>query len=258
MIGYIAKRFGHMLNILIIVSIVSFILIELPPGDYLSHYEQALLDKQMNAQDIQAELDFLKRTFGLDMPIYMRYLKWVKGFFVGDLGWSLRYRDKIGTLVKERILLTLAISFGSMVFAMLVAIPIGVFSAVRQYSPGDYIFTFVGFLGLATPNFLLALVLMFVAVFFFNASSVGGLFSQAFIGAPWSLAKVIDLAKHIWVPIIVVGTAGTAGAIRVMRAQMLGAMKELHINTARMKGVAEPKVIWKHAFRAELYYMGGA
>ena len=237
MLGYMVRRFGNMAVTVIIVSIISFIIIQLPPGDYLSLLEQRLMEERLTDEQIEGIVKVVKERFGLGEPKYIQYWIWVSGILQGDLGYSMSYMKSVNELLSERLILTMAISLGTLIFTMVVAIPIGIYSAVRQYSMGDYFFTLIGFIGLATPNFLLALVILFIAVIFFGASSVGGLFSTQYILAPWSLAKVWDLLKHLWVPVIVVGTSGTAGTIRVMRAKMLDGLGEPYIQTARMKGL---------------------
>jgi peptide/nickel transport system permease protein len=236
----------------VIVSIISFIIIQLPPGDYLSLLEGQLRDERMTQDQIQGVLKAVEERFGLGEPKYVQYWRWVSGILRGDMGYSMTQMKSVNELLSERLILTMAISVGTLLFTLVVSVPIGIYSAVRQYSPGDYILTVIGFIGLATPNFLLALILLFVAVVFFGASSVGGLFSPQYVLAPWSLARVLDLLKHLWVPVIVVGTSGTAATIRVMRARMLDNLGEPYIRTARMKGIGESRVIFKHALRVAI------
>ncbi len=246
---YVLVRFGQMLLLIIVVSILSFLIIQLPPGDYLTVLKSQLQMEYMDEETIQRTLAAINERFSLDEPPYMQYIKWVSGILKGDLGYSFALRDKVGKLIGERIGLTILISFCTMLFTWFVAIPIGVYSSIRQYSIGDSIFTFIGFIGLATPNFLLALILMYIAVTVFDAAGIGGLFSREFALSPWSIAKFWDLLKHLWLPVVIVGTAGTAEMIRVIRARMLDVLGEPYINTARMKGISEHKVILKHALR---------
>ena len=160
--------------------------------------------------------------------------------------------QSIGDLLSERLFLTMVVSLATLIFIMLVGIAIGMFSAVKQYSGWDYLFTVVGFIGMATPNFLLALIILFISVMVFGSTSVGGLFSAEYLFAPWSLAKLLDFMRHIWVVVVIIGTAGTAGTIRVMRAQMLDVLSEPYIDTARMKGLSSAKVYFKHGLRVAI------
>lgn len=228
------------------VSIVAFVVMELPPGDFLTNYVANLEAEGLRVT--QEELDSLERRYGLGQPSYIRYFKWAGGFFTGDLGLSMYYNRPVSELIGERLFLTITLTFVTILFTWVVAIPIGLYSALRQYSPFDYAFTVVGFLGLSIPNFLLALVIMFVAFKYFGLS-VSGLFSAEFVGEPWSFAKFLDLLSNIWVAVVVVGTAGTAGTIRVLRSQMLDELGKDYVKTARAKGLAEGVVILKHALR---------
>jgi peptide/nickel transport system permease protein len=194
-------------------------------------------------------LSYLRERYGLDRPVYVQYWIWISGFVQGDFGESFEFNRPVSALVWERLGLTLAVALSTMLFTWIIAIPIGIYSAVRQYSLFDYVFTFIGFVGLAVPNFLLALVLLFVSVFVFNIPSVGGLFSPQYLDEPWSLAKFFDLLTRLWLPVVVVGTAGTAGLIRIMRANMLDVLHQPYVQTARSKGVRERVVIYKHATR---------
>ncbi len=238
-----------MIPTVIIISIVAFIVIELPPGDFLTSYIVQL--ESQGAQVTEAEIAALELRYGLSMPVYLRYFKWVGGILRGDYGMSWNWNRPVAELIVERLPYTLMLSLGSLIFVYVVAIPIGIYSAVKQYTIGDYFFTAVGFLGLATPNFLLAIVLMFVFFTQFGVS-IGGLFSVAYRDAPWSIAKVRDLINHLWVPIIVIGTAGTAGLIRIMRGVLLDELGKDYVRTARAKGQKESKVIFKHAVRIAL------
>lgn len=246
---YIGRRVIIMIPTLFIISIVSFILIQLPPGDYLTTYMARLQESgdQVN-MDI---IDGLRVRYGLDRPMHEQYLKWIGNFLTGYMGYSFVYNRPVNQLIGDRILLTILISFITLLFTYAVAIPIGIYSATHQYSVGDYAFTFVGFLGLATPNFLLALVFMFLSFRFLDVS-VGGLFSPEFIGEPWSWPKIVDLLKHIWVPVVVVGTAGTAGTIRVMRANLLDELRKQYVITARAKGVKETRLLFKYPIRVAI------
>ena len=246
MASYLVRRFFYMIVMLILVSIVSFIIINLPPGDFMDSYIARL---QAGGTEVDLEMiDALRQNYGLDKPVYVQYLIWFSGLFVGDFGWSFDYQEPVAKLIGERVALTVIISIVTLIFTYIVAVPIGIISATRQYSITDYIVTFVGFIGLATPNFLLALLLMFFSFQFFGAT-VGGLFSMQYVDAPWSLAKVFDMIKHLWIPVIVLGTAGTAGIIRVMRACLLDELRKAYVMTARSKGLRERRVIIKYPVR---------
>ena len=244
--SYLLRRLFYMIILLFMLSIVSFIVIQLPPGDYLTSYIARL--QEMDAEVSRAEIESLRVAYGLDLPMYQQYFKWLGGVLRGNFGFSFQWNQPVGNLIGERLALTVVVSLVTLVFTYLVAIPIGIYSATHQYSVGDYTFTFVGFIGLATPNFLLALVLMFVFYKGFGMN-VGGLFSVEFMRANWSLAKVWDLIKHLPIPIIVIGTAGTAGLIRVMRGCLLDELQKQYVTTARTKGVDERTLLYKYPVR---------
>ncbi len=249
MYQYVIRRIVVMIPTLLAISIVSFAIIELPPGDYLSSYIARL--EQTN-QDVSTSLvTALRHRYGLDAPMHVRYFKWITRVFRGDLGYSFRFSRPVSELIGERLILTVLVTFTTMWFTWIVAFPIGIYSALKPYTIGDYIVTFLGFIGLATPNFMLALILMFISYKYFGFS-VGGLFSMEFADAAWSMAKVADLLKHLWVPVIVIGTAGTAGLIRIMRANMLDELPKPYVTTARSKGLPEWKVIAKYPVRVAL------
>jgi peptide/nickel transport system permease protein len=238
-----------MIPTLLVISIISFIIIQLPPGDYLTSYIAALEEtgETVDAEQVEA----LRKRYNLDEPIYVQYVKWMGGLLRGDLGMSFEWNRPVKQLIGERILLTVIISIVTLLFTWSIAIPIGIYSAVKQYSPGDYIFTFLGFIGLATPNFLLALIFMYIGYSVFGASA-GGLFSPVYQNAPWSLAKFMDLLGHLWIPVIVIGTSGTAGLIRVMRGNLLDELRKQYVITARAKGVHRLKLLLKYPVRVAL------
>lgn len=246
MFSYIARRVLYMIPTLLVISVISFTLIQLPPGDYLTSYITQLNETGESMDE--AVVASLKKRYGLDQPIYIQYFMWIKGVLHGDFGQSFEWGKPVSELIWERLALTVIVSLFSLLFTYIVAIPIGIYSATHQYSLGDYGFTFVGFLGLATPNFLLALVLMFLFYKYFGLS-VGGLFSPQFIEAPWSLARVMDMMKHMWIPVIVIGTAGTCGLIRVMRGCLLDELRKQYVITARAKGVSERFLLFKYPVR---------
>lgn len=236
-----------MIPTLLIISIVSFVIIQLPPGDFLT---SLIAELAVTGQVVdQAEIAALTRRYGLDQPIYVQYFRWISRIFLrGDFGRSLMWNKPVSELIWDRLALTVIISFLSLIFVYVVAIPIGIYSATHQYSLGDYFFTFGGFVGLATPNFLLALVLMFLFYKYFGLG-IGGLFSPQFVEAPWSLAKVVDMMNHMWIPVIVIGTAGTCGLIRVMRGCLLDELRKQYVITARAKGVSERSLLFKYPVR---------
>jgi peptide/nickel transport system permease protein len=249
MLSYIVRRLIYMVILLMILSVVSFVLIQLPPGDYLSALIQNLEQRGLDLDEDQ--IRFLKNQFGLDMPLYAQYFKWAWNLLHGDMGRSFIWNEPVVNLIKERLLLTMTVTLLTLFFTYAVAIPIGIYSATHQYSIGDYTFTVVGFIGLATPNFLLALILMFLFFKYFGWN-VGGLFSASYRLAPWSFGKVIDLLKHLPIPIIVIGTAGTAGLIRVMRGVLLDELRKQYVITARAKGVRESTILLKYPVRVAI------
>lgn len=246
MLSYIARRVLYMIPTLLVISVISFTLIQLSPGDYLTAYIAQLSETGESVDE--AVIASLKKRYGLDQPIYIQYFMWINGVLHGDFGQSFEWNKPVGELIWERLALTATISLFSLIFTYIVAIPIGIYSATRQYSLGDYFFTSIGFLGLSTPNFLLALVLMFLFYKYFGLS-VGGLFSPQFVEAPWSLAKVMDMMNHMWIPVIVIGTAGTCGLIRVMRGCLLDELRKQYVITARAKGVSEKILLFKYPVR---------
>jgi len=246
---YILKRMLWMIPFMFGVSVVSFLLIQAPPGDFLTTYIAKL--GESNELLGQATIDNLRKRFGLDQPLYIQYFKWVGNLLQGDFGMSFEWRQPVNELVWERMALTLLVSLATLLFTWAIAFPIGVYSAVRKYSIGDYIATTIGFIGLATPNFLLALVLMYIGVVYFG-SDVGGLFSPEYQNAPWSWAKVLDLTKHLWLPVVVLGTSATASLIRIMRANLLDELHKPYVDTARAKGLSEFWLIMKYPVRVAL------
>lgn len=246
---YILRRLVYMIPTLIVISILTFIIIELPPGDYVTSYVQALKSKGVEFNKTQIEA--LRQQYGLGLPIYQRYLKWFLNLLKGDLGWSFTYSEPVTKLIVERLPFTMLISFLTIVFTWVVAIPIGIFSAVKKYTVGDYALTLVGFIGLSIPNFFLAILLMYLGFKYFGVS-IGGLFSREYLLAPWSLGKVLDMFSHLWVPVVVIGTAGTAGMIRVLRASLLDELGKDYVRTARAKGLSEFKILFSHPLRVAI------
>ena len=246
---FLLRRVLQLIPTLFLISIVSFVIIQLPPGDYLTTYVANLAA----AGEIvsEEELAGLYKQYGLDRPMHVQYWKWITKFLRGDMGQSFYWDRPVNELIGERIALTMLLSFLSLFFAYAIAIPIGVYSAVRQYSVTDYAVTFLGFIGLATPNFLLALILMFIGIRYFNAGA-GGLFSPEYLDAPWSVGRIWDMLQHMVLPIIIVGTAGTASTIRVMRATTLDELGRPYVETGRAKGLKEHKLLLRYPVRVAL------
>ena len=247
MAGYVARRVIMLVPILFLISLVSFLIIELPPGDWASYYIENLRSSGIELSEEEA--DRLTRQYGLDQPVYMRYMNWVKNIVLeGDLGWSFQWQRPVNELLKERVPLTVFVSLLALLFSWAVAIPIGIYSATHQYSIWDYVFTFMGFIGLATPGFLLALVLAWALYVFFDFP-VMGLFSTQYVDAPWSWAKFVDMLKHIWLPMILIGLANTGGTIRVMRGNLLDELRKPYVVTARAKGLTGWHLLFKYPVR---------
>ena len=244
--GYLLRRIMQMIPTLFIISILIFILIQLPPGDIISSKIEEL---QQQGQQVSSEqIEALRAQYNLDDPMPVQYFRWLFGMLHGDFGYSMIYDQPVNTLIWDRIGLTAMIAILSLMFTWVVALPIGIVSAVRQYTLADYFFTLIGLIGISMPNFLLALVLMFLGYEWFGVS-VGGLFSPQYMDAPWSIAKCVDLLKHIWIPMVVIGTAGTAGLMRVMRANLLDELRKPYVVTALAKGVKPLKLIIKYPVR---------
>jgi len=247
---YILRRVVQALLILFLLSIASFTIIQLPPGDYLTTYIAQL--RQSGADITEDRIAALEQRYGLGKPMIVQYGMWMQGMLLeGDMGMSFHWNRPVSLLLRQRVPLTLAVSLATIIFTYLVAIPIGIYSATHQYSVGDHVFTGVGFIGIATPNFLLALALMYLSVRYLGGS-VGGLFSREYADAAWSLAKVWDLMKHLPIPVIVVGTAGTASIIRVMRGSLLDELQKQYVETGRAKGVSERRLLYKYPVRISI------
>lgn len=250
MLTFILRRILFMVPITLAISVVTFIIIQLPPGDYFTALT-AKLSEQNETIDA-ATLDALRERYGFDQPVIVQYWKWITGIVLrGDFGQSLEWNQPVADLIWDRLFLTLVVSVATLLFVWIIAFPIGIYSAVRQYSVGDYLATFLGFIGLAVPNFLLALILMYVTSRFMGMS-VGGLFSSEYVNADWSWAKVGDLIDHLWVPVIVLGTSGTAALIRIMRANLLDELKKPYVELARARGLSETRLLLKYPVRVAL------
>ncbi|MGC0141937.1 ABC transporter permease [Pseudactinotalea sp. Z1732] len=251
MLQYIMRRVLILIPTIWIISVITFVIIQLPPGDYLTTL-QAQLAAQGDGSLGAAQLERLTQRYGLDQPWYVQYWMWFSNIiFNGDFGDSFDYGRTVSSLLGERLPLTILLSVLTLLFIWAVSFPIGVYSAIRQYSAGDYAFTFLGYVGLAVPNFLIALVLMWLSLTYFG-QSVGGLFSPEFRDAPWSLARVGDLLAHLWIPVVIWGTAGTAANIRILRANLLDELRKPYVVAARARGVPRTKMLIKYPVRVAL------
>ena len=252
MLGFIIRRTLLAFFTAWAISIIAFVIIQLPPGDYIDVYVNSLIDTRREMPGDELLKKTLRQQYGADRPMLVQYGKWAWNMLRGDFGTSLHHNQPARDVVMERLLMTVILAGTTAVFAWSLSIPIGIYSAVRQHSVGDYTFTFVGFLGLAVPDFLLALWLLWITFVYFPDQSIGGLFSPEYIEASWSFSRVVDLLSHLWIAVIVVGTAGTAGLIKVMRANLLDELYKPYVVTARAKGMAEWKLILKYPVRLAL------
>jgi peptide/nickel transport system permease protein len=249
MLAYLVRRLILAVLTIWAISVLSFAIIQLPPGDYITSYIA-----QMSASGgfvSEQEAEALRQEYGLDQPIWVQYLKWMKQVLQGRFGMALEWKRPVSEVIGDRLWLTMVVSVAAILLTWGLALPIGIYSAVRQYSVGDYAFTLVGFIGLAVPSFMLALVLMYFGFTLFNLN-IGGLFSDQFAEAPWSLAKTWDLMKHLPLPAMILGLAGTAQLIRIMRANLLDELRRPYVVTARARGLAEHRVILKYPVRVAL------
>jgi peptide/nickel transport system permease protein len=254
MAKYILKRILLAIPTLIVVSIVSFVVIQLPPGDFLTSYiaQVRATEGDAAASQLISIIPQLEAQYGINQPLHVQYFKWITNIITrGDFGYSFEQKQPVNVLIWERLGLTVLLTGITLIFTWLLAIPIGVLSATRQYSFGDYFFTFTSFVGLGLPNFLIALVLMWIAFAYFD-TSITGLFSSEYVSQPWSLAKVGNLLSRIWLPVVVLGLGGTASLIRTMRANLLDELNKPYVETARAKGVSEERLIWKYPVRIAL------
>ena len=249
MFRFLIRRILSIIPTLLAIAVTSFILIQLPPGDFMTSYI-AELESTGTVLD-EAEILSLRQRYGLDDSLFEQFFKWFGNVLQGDFGVSFLYNKPVAELIWERVALTLVFTLSTLIFTWIVALPIGVYSATHQYSAGDYVFTFIGFIGRGIPDFMLALILMWVALSSFGVSA-GGLFSLEYRNAPWSWGKIWDLINHLWVPIIVLGTSNTAGLIRIMRNNLLDELHRPYVETARSKGLSEPRLLWKYPVRLAL------
>jgi peptide/nickel transport system permease protein len=248
-LAYIGRRALLAVFTVWAISVLSFAIIQLPPGDYVTSYIAQMASMGSVVSDEEAQN--LRIQYGLGQPIYIQYLKWMKLVVKGEFGMSMEWRRPVVEVIGDRLWLTMVVAVASLILTWVLALPIGIFSAVRQYSAGDYVATFIGFIGLAVPNFLLALVLLYFGFILFNAH-IGGLFSPDLQDAPWSMARAWDLAKHLPIPALILGLAGTAQQIRIMRANLLDELRKPYVVTARSKGLSELRVILKYPVRMAL------
>ena len=250
MLRYIIKRLVYMVPTLIGMSIIAFLIIQLPPGDYLTSMLASTADSGANVNE--AQIARYREIYGFDDPFIVQYWKWISGIlFRGDFGHSFEWNRPVWDLIAERMAPTLSVSVLALLFVWAVSLPIGIYSAMRRHSVGDYTFTFLGFLGLAIPNFIMALTLMYLA-YRYMGQTVGGLFSREYADAPWSWAKFGDLLSHLWIPIIVIGTNGTAALIRILRANLTDELNKPYVITAKAKGLPEYRVVLKYPVRIAL------
>lgn len=247
---YLLRRFFYMVILLLAVSAFSFFVIDLPPGDYLTSYVASLRDAR-GAEIDQAEVEALKQQYGLDQPVAIRYFKWVRNMLRGDFGRSFAYNKEVYGMIRERMGVTLFTALLTLIFTYALAIPIGIYSAMRQYSVGDYFFTLLGFVGLAMPTFFLALLLMYY-INRWTGFSVGGLYSPEFMNQPMSWAKYVDMLKHVAILVMAVGMAGTASVIRIMRSGVLDEVQKQYVIAARSKGLSEVRLLLRYPVRLAL------
>jgi peptide/nickel transport system permease protein len=249
MLRYVVQRLGIMIPTLILISFLVFVVIQAPPGDYLSTYIEEL--RSQGAAVDPARIAAIRAEYGLDKPFIVQYLTWVGGLLRGDMGYSFEYGLPVSQLVGDKLLLTMIVSIGTILFIWIVSFPIALYSATHQYSAGDYFASFLGFLGLATPSFLFALVLLYFTHIWFGIS-IGGLMDPQYLDQPWSWAKVGSLLSHLWIPIIVIGTSGTAGMIRRLRANLLDELQKQYVTTGRAKGLPPGRLLLKYPLRMSL------
>ena len=249
MLNYLLRRALYAVMAIWAVSIISFFIINLPPGDYVTSYIAQL--QNTGSIILADEAENLREFYGINRPLYVQYGKWINQIAHGNLGYSFEFGLPVNDVIGERLILTMILALVTVVFIWIVAIPIGIFSAVQQYSIWDHTFTFFGFIGLAVPDFLLALIMMYMSFVLFDFS-IGGLFSPDYVAVGWSLGRVWDLMKHMVIPVIILGTSGTASLIRITRANLLDELRKPYVATARAKGLPEWKLVLKYPVRLAL------
>ncbi len=249
MIAFLARRTLTMVWTLIAISVLVFVIIQLPPGDYLTTYiSEIQAQGEAVAED---QVAFLREQYGLDKPLWQQYVVWATGLLRGDLGYSFEYNQPVADVIGDRMFLTMLLNVLTVAFVYIVSFPIGVYSATHQYSWADHSLSFVGFLGLATPNFLLALILLYLANVWFG-TSIGGLMDPQYVDEPWSVGKALSVLEHLWVPVLVIGMSGTAGMIRRLRANLLDELQKQYVTTARAKGLGEGRLLRRYPLRMAL------
>jgi peptide/nickel transport system permease protein len=248
---YIIHRFLMMIPTLLVISLICFVIIQLPPGDYLESYIAELESQGETVDD--TKIQFLRQEYGLDKSMSEQYLYWLFGMVQGDFGYSFEYDLPVSDVVGDRLILTIVVSVVTIIFTWIIAFPIGIYSATHQYSWGDYGLTFLGFIGLATPNFLLALVMLYFANVYFG-TSIGGLMDPEYIDAPWTWGKAMSVLEHLWIPVVVIGTSGTAGMIRRLRANLLDELQKPYVTTGRAKGLPPGRLLRKYPLRMALNF----
>ncbi len=248
---FLIRRAIYMVLTVWIISVIAFMVIQLPPGDYVSSLVTQMMASGTDNIDPEI-IEQLRNQYGLNDPMYIQYYKWIRNIVTeGDFGYSLAFKRDARELILERLPMTFIVTLSTIIFVWVVALPIGVFSAVNKYSFGDYAATFVGFIGLATPNFLFALILMYLS-YKYGGRALIGLFSPEYVNAPWSIDKVLDLIKHLFIPMLIIGTSFTAGLIRTMRANLLDELNRPYVDAARAKGLSESRLLWKYPVRYAL------
>ena len=249
MLNYVIRRCLTMIPTLIAISMVVFIIIQLPPGDYLTS-QMAEMESQGDKMPSE-QLDYLRKEYGLDKPLWQQYAYWALGLLHGDLGWSFEYNLPVADVIGDRVLLTLFVSVATIIFTWIIAFPIGIYSATHKYSWTDHGLTFLGFLGLATPNFLLALLMLYFANVWFG-TSIGGLVDPRYLDQGMSWGKFLSVLEHMWIPVVIIGTSGTAAMIRRLRANLLDELKKPYVTTAHAKGLPSRRVLLKYPLRVSL------
>ncbi len=250
MLGYIIRRIGIMIPTLFIISVISFVVIQLPPGDFLTTYMMTL--RQQGEYVDEEQIEVMRVRYGFGEPVYVQYGKWVWGIVSrGDWGQSMEWQRPVKELIWERLMLTIVLSLASLFVGWFIAIPLGVYSATHQYSFLDYLVTFISFVGVGTPGFMIALVVMWWAMSQLGLN-VGGLFSDQYIVAPWTWDRVVDMLKHLWIPVLILALNGTAGGLRTTRANVLDELNKPYVETARAKGIKEGRLIWKYPVRVAM------
>lgn len=250
MVSYIIRRLLAGVLTIFAATIISFLAIQAPPGDFVTSY---IANLQSTGTILSAEeAEGLRIQYGLDRPMYVQYYKWMALMLEGNFGMAMEYNRPVREVIGDRMMLTVIVSLAAVLFIWIVALPIGIYSAVKQYSIGDYIFTFIGFIGIAIPNFMLALVVLYVGFKYLNVDQIGGLFSTDMNLAPWGWPKIWDMLKHLPLPAVILGIAGMAEVVRIMRANLLDELRKPYVVTARAKGLSETRVILKYPVRAAM------